>query len=36
MRALLRKLILWALRSDEPTYDPVTLDKIASDLRNGA
>lgn len=35
MRALLRKLILWALRSEEPVYDPATLDKIASDLRYG-
>lgn len=35
MRALLRKIILWALRDNAPEYDPATLDKIASDLRNG-
>lgn len=30
MRALLRKLILWALDYKEPVYDPAELDRIAS------
>lgn len=40
MRALLRRLILWALDGalpappPPPPYDPVTLDRIAAEGRN--
>lgn len=30
MRALLRAIILWALRTDDPPYDPAELDRIAA------
>jgi hypothetical protein len=34
MRALLRKIILWALQREDPPYDPATLDKIAAENKN--
>lgn len=39
MRALIRKIIVWALggepvmRGAEPPYDPAALDKIAAQLK---
>lgn len=35
MRKLLRKIILWALRCECPTYDPAELDRVQRDLKSG-
>lgn len=35
IRTLLSKIILWALRTDAPEYDPAALDRVSRDLKAG-